>query len=485
MVSWGGGETAEEERERERESRGGDFKREEAATSAAVISSLVSFLRGAHLIPAHPLRGAHHIFPPPTPFPSPSELYKEYVDKPLLPGPLLSLANAYLFVAWLMSCCQSTPDDDEATKELKDRLAIFQDTNQERFLRRFHDQKATELDNRVVRQGKQLNSVQTMLSSALEAMTSMRATFETQLLDLRSEIRRGAVKGELHRRDTATAILAAHTDWRPPLEYPDDVKMRRNFPGEDDVDEAYRPVEYTHAVVRKNPVWADPEDPSDLTFNVDKDQDNINRMSCCRLTGGYKRDGRGRPVNPFGRTGMTGRGLLGRWGPNHAADTIFTRWRRDPSTKAIMEREGKKVLEFICIKRADGTWAVPGGFADPNDAAIEKTHVREFMEEALNSLVRTDRATKETARLEALFQKQIRFDTIYSHDPRNTDNAWVETTAFNVHDDSGAATEMLKLQAGDDAKMVTWMMLHRGLNLYASHETLLHLVAAKHDAYFG
>ena len=29
--------------------------------------------------------------------------------------------------------------------------------------------------------------------------------------------------------------------------------------------------------------------------------------------------------NPIGRTGMIGRGLLGRWGPNHAADPIVSR----------------------------------------------------------------------------------------------------------------------------------------------------------------
>jgi hypothetical protein len=33
----------------------------------------------------------------------------------------------------------------------------------------------------------------------------------------------------------------------------------------------------------------------------------------------------GVPRNPFGRTGMCGRGLLGRWGPNHAADPVVTR----------------------------------------------------------------------------------------------------------------------------------------------------------------
>ena len=29
--------------------------------------------------------------------------------------------------------------------------------------------------------------------------------------------------------------------------------------------------------------------------------------------------------NPIGRTGVCGRGLLGRWGPNHAADSVVTR----------------------------------------------------------------------------------------------------------------------------------------------------------------
>lgn len=32
-----------------------------------------------------------------------------------------------------------------------------------------------------------------------------------------------------------------------------------------------------------------------------------------------------RSRNPMGRTGMKGRGLLGRFGPNHAADPIVTR----------------------------------------------------------------------------------------------------------------------------------------------------------------
>ena len=35
------------------------------------------------------------------------------------------------------------------------------------------------------------------------------------------------------------------------------------------------------------------------------------------------------PVNPVGRTGISGRGLLGKWGPNHAADPVVTRYSTD------------------------------------------------------------------------------------------------------------------------------------------------------------
>lgn len=43
------------------------------------------------------------------------------------------------------------------------------------------------------------------------------------------------------------------------------------------------------------------------------------------------------PQNPCGRTGIIGRGILGRWGPNHAADPIVTRWKRDNSGKLLSD----------------------------------------------------------------------------------------------------------------------------------------------------
>lgn len=36
----------------------------------------------------------------------------------------------------------------------------------------------------------------------------------------------------------------------------------------------------------------------------------------------------------------------------------------------------------------------------------------------------------------------------YVDDPRNTDNAWMETIAYNFHDETGESVGQLKLHAG-------------------------------------
>ena len=41
-------------------------------------------------------------------------------------------------------------------------------------------------------------------------------------------------------------------------------------------------------------------------------------------------------------------------------------------------------------------------------------------------------------------------------DPRNTDNAWMETTAYHFHC-SNELGALLQLRAGDDAGQVTWL----------------------------
>ena len=77
----------------------------------------------------------------------------------------------------------------------------------------------------------------------------------------------------------------------------------------------------------------------------------------------------GVPLNLRGRTGLRGRGLLGKWGPNHAADPIVTRY------------QGTQ-LQMVAIKRKDtGDWAIPGGMVDDGEM-VSVTLKREFTEEA-------------------------------------------------------------------------------------------------------
>lgn len=74
--------------------------------------------------------------------------------------------------------------------------------------------------------------------------------------------------------------------------------------------------------------------------------------------------------------------------------------------------------------------------------------------------------------------------SIYCRDERNTDNAWVETTCVNFHDESGRLTSKLAFEPGRGVIDVNWFMIHGGWKLFASHRHLLALVAKNHDAYF-
>ena len=173
----------------------------------------------------------------------------------------------------------------------------------------------------------------------------------------------------------------------------------------------------------------------------------------------------GAPLNPRGRTGIQGRGMLGKWGPNHAADPIVTRWRDDSTT-------GKRMLQVVAIRRADnGQWALPGGMVDPGED-VSLTLRREFEEEAGALSERAERLR--FGRLsDALFKEGVPIYSGYVDDPRNTDNAWMESVAVHFHcpDELG---QRLQLRGGDDATKAAWIDVDpigepRYASLYASH----------------
>ena len=133
----------------------------------------------------------------------------------------------------------------------------------------------------------------------------------------------------------------------------------------------------------------------------------------------------GRPLNPKGRTGLRGRGVLLRWGVNETANCLIT--RRHPRDER---------LQFAAVLRHDGSWAIPGnavrGGKDPLRTA------RELFDEKIWKAGQTlDCTSKERlkARVEELFADAEQHVLLrgYVDDPRNTDNAWLETTAYHLH----------------------------------------------------
>ena len=85
---------------------------------------------------------------------------------------------------------------------------------------------------------------------------------------------------------------------------------------------------------------------------------------------------------------------------------------------------------------------------DPGEH-VSVTLKREFMEEATDCLGANsaNRAETET-HLDKLFSGGDEIYKGYVDDPRNTDNAWMETIAYNFHDENDGSLGNFKLTAG-------------------------------------
>ena len=90
----------------------------------------------------------------------------------------------------------------------------------------------------------------------------------------------------------------------------------------------YAPVEYTKTRegTGKKSTYIDGKKISqEMKDSFNRFEHGINRKS---LLGQYSVGEDGRPINPRGRTGMSGKGNLKRWGPNHQCDVIITRYSK-------------------------------------------------------------------------------------------------------------------------------------------------------------
>ncbi len=161
------------------------------------------------------------------------------------------------------------------------------------------------------------------------------------------------------------------------------------------------------------------------------------------------------PINPYGPTGIGGRGLLGKWGPNHAADPIV-----------ITYDSIKQTYQVLVIERKDtpGIYALPGGMQDSSEI-IGTTVTRELKEET-NVILDINNA--------------IFIYSGYVNDPRNTDHAWLETCIYLFYLNDIQRDLLLKtMKEGDDAITVKLIDIDNTnkiyKNLYANHKEFVEM----------
>jgi len=212
--------------------------------------------------------------------------------------------------------------------------------------------------------------------------------------------------------------------------------------------DAYRPPK--HDSPRLN-MFDEPADPYLVSYFNDN-KEGVNRQSDVSEYAIVD----GQPLNPKGRTGLTGRGELERWGPNHITLSLISRWAKRDNKLIVINN--LRVLEVIAIRRTGyDLWDLPNGYIDVGET-ISGGHKRNFMEcvlgynettgvEKLKMMQMTDR----------MMQSGIILYKGYFDDARNTDNAWIEVHAVNYHQEDPPYPE--DFVAGDFIDEVMWKNL--------------------------
>lgn len=196
--------------------------------------------------------------------------------------------------------------------------------------------------------------------------------------------------------------------------------------------------------------------------------------ACCK-------DELGRPLNPLGRTGVRGRGSLGKYGANHAADMIPAYY--NPSND---------MFYYLTIRRRDTREvACAGGMIDPGDQAKlakQATNVvtqtsknaatRELKEEAI-----TEEGAAVLAEALADSDKTIVIAAGVVDDARNTDLAFMVSTAFLATMDKQTAMKIMLQKENDEVLDVAWRSLweikHDTIGVFASHMSFFKIAERK------
>ncbi len=163
--------------------------------------------------------------------------------------------------------------------------------------------------------------------------------------------------------------------------------------------------------------WADPED-----IRLFEDE----------CSSSLARDEYGRPLNPRGRTGIAGRGLLGRWGGNRSAVALITRVSHSGQGNDILLGSESSNIGLRLTK----AFVLPA----------------EDVGQALQRALQTDTGWQTD------FSNSQVIHNGYSYDPRQTDHAWIDSSVHLLHFDFEDAE--MSFQPGNQFEDIRWYPLN-------------------------
>ncbi|TGZ57789.1 hypothetical protein CRM22_009848 [Opisthorchis felineus] len=193
----------------------------------------------------------------------------------------------------------------------------------------------------------------------------------------------------------------------------------------------------------------------------------------------------GLPLNPSGRSGLQGKGLLPHWGPNHAVTVALTRahpdgivWNDLPVIQvAVLCRNQNFCLPWYLIDhRADCE------FHECTPNVIRAL----FTRRVYNLIPDRDEAKAILTSLKAANISLV--STGFLHDHLNADHAWIETVFLNIQENPQNAFRPELLQVfleNDTSEQVIWLDVCHQIGMRSSHDELLRRLALHCKAYFN
>ncbi|CAF0981441.1 unnamed protein product [Rotaria sordida] len=248
----------------------------------------------------------------------------------------------------------------------------------------------------------------------------------------------------------------------------------------------YNPSYYTHSSLLNDTNDVDPEIiTTNFMWNTFDTNYNIDRRTANPI-GYYPIDKKGYPLNPLGRTGLCGRGKLKYWAVNYQTHLVIM-----CGTNEI--KSGQEIFKYLMVKPKHDHYyrLLSTSTTGTNMNAIKKT-----LKTFLSNIYQTwnDFDNNNETKIDEIIKHLTFVSTAYIDDPKNTDNAWLETSICcyiqtNINENISSnqhidLNELFPHESLNEKTSYIWYQVTRTSKVLDSERDVIRLIAKRYNAYW-